>query len=154
MQPTNVRNLKLQDLGSPLDPTVGVNFTFPISAASGATNSSVVYFEIQPGKRLPMHHDGQEEVLFVVEGAGTATIGDASCAVRAGDLAVVPAWVPHGVVNTSDATLRVVGFFGSAVIAHMFAEQLFPGGGSLVVLHTPAGESLQIANALQPAGVA
>jgi hypothetical protein len=101
-----------------------------------------------------MHHDGQEEVLFVVAGAGTATIGDASTAVRAGDLAVVPAWVPHGVVNTGDTTLKVVGFFGSAVIAHMFAEQLVPGGGSLVVLHTPAGETLHIANALQPAGVA
>lgn len=154
MQPTNVRNLKLQDLGSPLDPTVGVNFTFPISAASGATNSSVVYFEIEPGKRLPMHHDGQEEVLFVVAGAGTAAIGDKTVAVRAGDLAVVPAWVPHGVVNTGDTTLKVVGFFGSAVIAHKFVEQIFPGGGSLVILHTPEGESVHIANALEPAGIA
>lgn len=154
MNPTNVSNLNLQDLTSPLDPTVGVNFTFPVSAASGATNSSVVYFEIEPGKRLPMHHDGQEEVLFVVQGAGTATIGDASHMVRAGDLAVVPAWVPHGVANTGDKTMKVVGFFGSAVIAHMFAEPLFPGEGSLVVLHTPAGESLHIANAVQPAAVA
>ena len=154
MKTTNVTALKLQDLTSPLDPTVGVNFTFPISAASGATNSSVVYFEIEPGKRLPMHHDGQEEVLFIVQGTGRATIGDASRDVRAGDLAVIPSWVPHGVANTGDTTLKVVGFFGSAVMAHMFTEPIFPGDGSLVVLHTPAGESLHIANALQPAGVA
>jgi len=151
MKPVNVSAIKLQDLTSPLDATVGVNFAFPISAASGAANSSLVYFEIEPGKRLPMHHDGQEEVLFVLQGAGAATIGDSTVAVRAGDLAVVPAWVPHGVVNSGDSTLKVIGFFGSAVIAHMFAERLFPGDGSFLILHTPAGESAHVAQALQPA---
>jgi mannose-6-phosphate isomerase-like protein (cupin superfamily) len=150
MKPVNVGALTLQNLTSPLDATVGVNFAFPVSAASGATNSSLVYFEIEPGRRLPMHHDGQEEVLFVVQGAGAATIGDSTLAVRAGDLAVVPAWVPHGVVNTGDTTLKVVGFFGSAVIAHLFAERIFPGEGSFLILHTPEGESAHVAHALQP----
>jgi quercetin dioxygenase-like cupin family protein len=144
----------LQDLTSPLDPTVGVNFTFPVSAASGATGSAVVYFEIEPGKRLPIHHDGAEETLFILQGEAQATVGDRTFAVRAGDLAVVPVWVPHGFVNTGTTTLKVVGFFCASVLAHLFAEPLFPGEGSLTILHTPQGESAYVAKALQPAGVA
>ena len=117
----------------------------------GTTNTLI---EIEPGKRLPTHHDGAEEVLYIVQGEATASIGSESGKVRAGDLAVIPAWAPHGVVNTGDVTLKVVGFFGNATVAHMFAEQLFPGDGAFVILHTADGEAAYSANSLQPAGIA
>ena len=89
-----------------------------------------------------------------MQGEGVATIGDASAPVRTGDLAVIPAWVTHGVENTGDITLKVVGFFGAATLAHLFVEELFPGEGRLAILHTVDGEAAYVANALQPAAVA
>ena len=154
MNPVNVSDLELQEVNSAIDPTVLTRFNFPVYAASGAASTAVVYFEIEPGKRLPTHHDGAEEVLYIVQGEATASIGSESGKVRAGDLAVIPAWVPHGVVNTGDVTLKVVGFFGSATVAHMFAEPIFPGDGAFVILHTVDGEAAYSANSLQPAGVA
>src|SRR6188768_2329901 len=154
MNQVNVNDLELQEVASAADPTVLTRFTFPIYAATGASSTAVVYFEVEPGKRLASHHDGAEEVLFIVQGEGIATIGDASAPVRAGDLAVVPAWVTHGVENTGDVTLKVVGFFGAATLAHLFAEPLFPGDGRLAILHTVEGEAAYMANALQPAEVA
>jgi mannose-6-phosphate isomerase-like protein (cupin superfamily) len=154
MNAVNVNDLELQEVASAIDPTVLTRFNFPIYAATGATGTAVVYFEIEPGKRLASHHDGAEEVLFIVQGEAIATIGDESGPVRAGDLAVIPAWVTHGVENTGDVTLKVVGFFGAATLAHLFAEQLFPGEGALAILHTADGEAAYAANSLQPAGVA
>ena len=154
MNAVNVNDLELQEVASVTDPTVLTRFTFPVYAATGASSCAVVYFEVEPGKRLASHHDGAEEVLFIVQGEGIANIGDASGRVRAGDLAVIPAWVPHGVENTGDVTLKVVGFFGSATLTHLFAEQLFPGDGKLAILHTADGETAYVANSMQPASVA
>jgi mannose-6-phosphate isomerase-like protein (cupin superfamily) len=154
MNLVNVNDLELQEVASASDPTVLTRFNFPIYAATGASSTAVVYFEVEPGKRLASHHDGAEEVLFIVQGEGVATVGGNSGRVRAGDLAVVPAWVTHGVENTGDVTLKVVGFFGSATLAHMFAESLIPGDGALTILHTVDGEAVYSATSLlQPAGV-
>ena len=154
MNPVNVNDLELQEVASATDPTVLTRFNFPVYAATGASGTAVVYFEVEPGKRLASHHDGAEEVLYIVQGEGMATIGDASGRVRAGDLAVIPAWVTHGVENVGDVTLKVVGFFGSATVAHLFAEPLLPGDGALAILHTVDGEVAYAASSLQPAGVA
>jgi mannose-6-phosphate isomerase-like protein (cupin superfamily) len=154
MSPVNVNDLELQEVASAIDPTVLTRFNFPVYAATGATGTAVVYFEIEPGKRLASHHDGAEEVLFIVQGEGIATIGDESGRVRAGDLAVIPAWVPHGVENTGDVTLKVVGFFGAATLTHLFAEPLFAGDGALAIFHSADGEATYAASSLQPAGVA
>ena len=154
MTPVNVHDLELQEVASATDPTVLTRFTFPVYAASGAASTAVVYFEIEPGKRLASHHDGAEEVLYIVQGEGTATIGDVSGRVRAGDLAVIPAWVPHGVENTGEVTLQVVGFFGAATLTHLFAEPLLPGDGALAIFHSVDGEAVYAASSLQPAGVA
>jgi quercetin dioxygenase-like cupin family protein len=154
MNAVNVNDLELQEVASATDPTVLTRFNFPVYAATGATNCAVVYFEVEPGKRLASHHDGAEEVLFIAQGEGIATIGNESGRVRAGDLAVIPAWVPHGVENTGDVTLKVVGFFGAATLTHLFAEPLFPGDGALAIFHTVDGEAAYVASSMQPAGVA
>jgi mannose-6-phosphate isomerase-like protein (cupin superfamily) len=150
----NVNDLELQEVASVTDPAVLTRFSFPVYAATGSSNSAVVYFEVEPGKRLASHHDGAEEVLFIVQGEGIATIGEVSAPVRAGDLAVIPAWITHGVENTGDVTLKVVGFFASATLAHQFAEPLIPGDGALTILHTVDGEVAYLASPLLPAEVA
>ncbi len=154
MNAVNVHDLELREFASAVDPTALSRVNFPIYAATGAASTAVVYFEVEPGKRLASHHDGAEEVLYIAQGEGIATIGSESGPVRSGDLAVVPAWVIHGVENTGTETLKVVGFFGSATVTHQFTEPLLPGEGALTVLHTVDGEAAYVAHSLQPAGVA
>ena len=110
------------------DPRKRVRFTFPISGATGAEHTAVVYFEVQPGDYLPTHTDSAEEILYIVAGEGEARLGDERGHVRAGDLAVIPAMVPHGIANTGDETLKVVGFFCESEITSTFAEPLQPIG--------------------------
>src|SRR4051812_44444730 len=101
---------------------------FPINCFTGAEHTAVVYFEVQPGDYLPTHTDSAEEILYIVAGEGEALVGDERAPVRAGDLAVVPEMVPHGIANTGDVTLKVVGFFCESEIVSTFVETLQPMG--------------------------
>ena len=105
-----------------------VRVAFPINKWAGARDSAVVYFEVKPGDRLARHTDSAEEILYIVAGEGEARLGDERGQVRAGDLAVIPAMVPHGIANTGDETLKVVGFFCESEITSTFAEPLQPIG--------------------------
>ena len=48
--------------------------------------------------------------------------------VRAGDLAVIPAMVPHGLVTVGDEPVKVVGFFCDSVVTSTFDDTLQPIG--------------------------
>lgn len=112
--------------------------TFPINKWTGSRDSAVVYFEIEPGDRLARHTDSAEEILYVVAGEAEAEIGDERGRIAAGDLAVIPAMVPHGLVNTGDQTIKVVGFFSESEIISTFDEQIQPIGASVVNQGAPA----------------
>jgi quercetin dioxygenase-like cupin family protein len=56
---------------------------------------SVRYSRLRPGPRSPHRHPGCVEVIHVLEGAGTAWLDGETTRVRAGDLYVIPAGVPH-----------------------------------------------------------
>ena len=103
-----------------------VHPAFPINEHTGAAGSAVVYFEVEPGQYLPTHQDSPEEVLYIVAGKGQAHVGDEHAVVEAGDLAVVPSMVPHGIRNIGDETLKVVGFFADAHVESTFEEALQP----------------------------
>jgi quercetin dioxygenase-like cupin family protein len=106
-----------------------VNVQFPINKHAGAAESGVVYFEIAPGDKLATHTDSQEEVLYIVAGECEAHAGDEVRRLQAGDLAVVPAMVPHGISKViGDETLKVVGFFAGSTIVSTFDEPLAPMG--------------------------
>jgi quercetin dioxygenase-like cupin family protein len=115
-----------------------VQVTFPINKWAGSADSGVVYFEIQPGNRLATHTDSAEEVLYIVAGEAEAEVGDERGRVSAGDIAVIPAMVPHGVVNVGDETLKVVGFFSGAEIVSTFSEPVQPIGVAQMVQGAPA----------------
>jgi quercetin dioxygenase-like cupin family protein len=115
-----------------------VNVDFPISAATGAAGTAVVYLEIDPGHKLATHTDSAEEILYIVEGEGEAHVGDETGRLSAGDLAVVPAMAPHGIRNVGDTRLKVVGFFREAVVHSSFAATLHPLGTSQPVIGAPA----------------
>jgi quercetin dioxygenase-like cupin family protein len=105
-----------------------VNVTFPISRETGAEHTAVVYFEIAPGERLASHTDSAEEILYIVSGEAEAEVGDERGRVRAGDLAVIPAMEPHGLINIGDEPVKVVGFFCEAVVTSTFEAPLQPLG--------------------------
>jgi hypothetical protein len=46
---------------------------------------------------------------------------------------VVPALVPHGLRNTGDERLRVVGFFSGAEIESVFDEPVQPVGATTMI---------------------
>ena len=119
------------------DPRGRVFPAFPVSCATGAEHTAVVYFEVQPGDYLPTHTDSAEEILYIVAGEGEARLGDERGLVRAGDLAVIPAMVPHGITNTGDELLKVVGFFCESEIVSTFVEPLQPMGQATVTIGEP-----------------
>ncbi len=114
-----------------------VQVTFPINKFAGAEDSAVVYFEVQPRDRLATHTDSAEEILYIVSGRGEAEVGEERAEVGAGDLAVIPAMVPHGLVNTGKEPLRVVGFFSESEITSTFSEPIQPIGAAQLVQGAP-----------------
>ena len=76
-----------------------VKADFPFSAATGTKNTAIVYFEVEPGHRLGTHTDSAGEILLILQGEAEATVGDESGRVSAGEMAVVPAMVPHALRN-------------------------------------------------------
>ena len=109
-----------------------VRVTFPINKWAGSADSAVVYFEIEPGDRLSEHTDSAEEVLYLVAGEAEAQLGEERRRLTAGDLAVIPAMVPHGVVNVGSETVKVVGFFSEPEIISTFKEPVQPFGAAVL----------------------
>ena len=126
--------LALDDAWLDTDPRKRIRVAFPVSRATGAEHTAVVYFEVAPGDRLGTHTDSAEEILYIVSGEGEAELGDERGPVRAGDLAVIPAMVPHAVVNTGDVPLKVVGFFCESEITSEFEAPLQPMGSTTVTI--------------------
>lgn len=109
-----------------------VQVAFPINKWAGSRDSAVVYFEVKPGDRLARHTDSAEEILYIVAGTAEAEVGDQRGRLTAGDLAVIPAMVPHGLVNTGNETVKVVGFFSESEIISTFGEPVQPFGTPVV----------------------
>ncbi len=128
MQTVSTPQLDLLDVNFGDDPRAGVSVSFPINTYTGAADTAVVYFEVAPGDHLATHTDSAEEILYIVSGTGIAHAGDESGRVSAGDLAVIPAMVQHGIANDGDETLRVVGFFCDSRIVSTFGEPVQPLG--------------------------
>jgi quercetin dioxygenase-like cupin family protein len=123
------------------DPRGRVYPAFPINRFTGAQDTAVVYFEVKPGDYLPTHTDSAEEVLYIVAGEGEAQVGDERGRVRAGDLAVIPSMVPHGIANIGDEPLKVVGFFCDSHIVSTFIEPLQPMGQASLTMGAPVAVS-------------
>lgn len=58
-------------------------------------------------------HPNAEEVVYVLEGEVTHTLGDQRVTLRAGDLIVVPRNVPHRLINESGADMRAIIVFST-----------------------------------------
>ena len=124
------------------DSTRRARFNFPIFNLTGALNTAVVYFEVDSGDHLGMHTDSAEEVLYIMSGTAEAIVGDERGEIGPGSLALVPAMVPHDIVNTGDETVRVVGFFSSSTVVSVFEDPFAPIGRRVV--GTPVPEESEV----------
>jgi len=81
-----------------------------LSAAAGGEDIGCSLYEIPPGKRAwPYHyHTGNEEAIYVLDGAGTLRLDGDSHDLAAGDYVACPAGERggHRVINDGDAPLR------------------------------------------------
>jgi quercetin dioxygenase-like cupin family protein len=127
-----IDELELMEVSYEDDPSMRVNVNFPFYVGTGTKNTAIVYFELEPGYRLGSHTDSAEEILLILEGEAEATVGDEQGRVSAGDMAVVPAMVPHALRNVGDETVRVAGFFSSNVVVSTFDRPLIPFGERVV----------------------
>jgi quercetin dioxygenase-like cupin family protein len=66
--------------------------------------------EFAPHTEAPLHSHVEEQIVVVVEGEFDFTIDGVTRTMRAGDVAVIPSWVPHG-ARTRDVPCRELDVF-------------------------------------------
>jgi quercetin dioxygenase-like cupin family protein len=140
MQTADLNQLELLDGWYEQDPAMRIRVTFPFFAATGTESTAVVYFEIEPGHYLGTHTDSAEEILLVLAGTVEASIGEETGRLTAGQAALIPAMVPHGVRNVGEEPARCVGFFSAAEVVSTFDQPMMPIGQQ--VLGTPPVEAV------------
>ena len=120
------------------NPTMRFKIAVPFNAETGNKDSAVGYFEVETGNALPTHTDSAEEILLCLEGRVKVTLGNERSRISAGEMALVPAMVPHALRNGGTETVRVVGFFSRVVVESTFEQPLMPSGQR--VFSTPSPE--------------
>jgi quercetin dioxygenase-like cupin family protein len=87
-------------------PFVGMSYEFA-GEKHGAPFSAYVV-TAKPGQGPPLHTHPYVEVIFMLEGRATVTVGDEQRDAKAGDIAVIPANTPHRFVNSGETVLRQI----------------------------------------------
>ena len=67
--------------------------------------ANFVHFE--PGAQAPRHVHEEEQIVIVLEGEMTFDLDGDVRTMTKGDVAVIPAWVPHGAWTTDTTCLEV-----------------------------------------------
>jgi mannose-6-phosphate isomerase-like protein (cupin superfamily) len=81
---------------------------FEASGADIGAGVSVIVVDAGPGEGPRLHRHPYEEVFVVLAGEAAFTLGDQRRVVRAGEIVVAPAGVPHRFVNSGAGRLRQV----------------------------------------------
>jgi quercetin dioxygenase-like cupin family protein len=132
MNTADFNTLELIDAWYEHDPAMRIRVNFPLYGATGAESSAVVYFEIEPEHYLGTHTDSAEEIVLVLAGTVEASLGEERGILSAGQAALIPAMVPHGVRNVGAETARCVGFFAAATVESTFDQPMMPFGQRVV----------------------
>ena len=128
MTTVQLAELELMEFASDGEPSSHGRFDFPIHAGIGATATSVVYFELEPGTSGPKHTDSAEEILLILEGTLEVVVAGERALLSPGGMALIPAHAVHAFHNVGRTAVRAVGFFSSATVVHVFEDTLQPFG--------------------------
>jgi quercetin dioxygenase-like cupin family protein len=69
--------------------------------------SMVNFVDFAPGTEAPRHVHEEEQIVIVLDGEFTFDLDGDVRVMRRGDVAVIPAWVPHGAWTTDTSCLEV-----------------------------------------------
>ena len=89
-----------------------------------ATHFCMGHVTLEPnGGQVPWHNQDQEEIYFIVEGAGEMCLGGERMNVTAGQAVYIPHGVFHQLTNTGDKLMRMIYCYGPAGdVAHWRQE--------------------------------
>ncbi|MDQ2688393.1 MAG: dimethylsulfonioproprionate lyase family protein [Armatimonadota bacterium] len=89
-----------------------------------AQNFSLGFVVLEPqGGQVPWHNQEQEEVYFVLDGAGEMCLGDEMQTVTSGQAVFIPPGVFHQMTNVGDTPLQMLYCYGPAGdVAHWKQE--------------------------------
>jgi quercetin dioxygenase-like cupin family protein len=109
------------------DKTVHWAGAFAACGGKGATQSSTIVYEIEPGNRLGWHTDATEETQYILAGVGKLFMEDGSThELRPGSIFAIPTNVRHDLANVGQETLRAVAFFAAAMFTQTFDNVMLP----------------------------
>jgi quercetin dioxygenase-like cupin family protein len=77
---------------------------------------------------LPRHTDSAEETIVVIGGTMELQVEGARSELAVGDLAVVPAQVPHEVRNSGDDKLRFFALYADTDVVTRYEAEVQPDG--------------------------
>ncbi|HEY3990492.1 MAG TPA: cupin domain-containing protein [Acidobacteriaceae bacterium] len=89
-------------------PYVGMSYEF-VGKEQGPT--AISFFLVrtsEPGRRVRLHKHDYDEIVHVIEGQSTWTIGERQVTAKAGDTVVVHAGEAHCFVNSGEGQLRQI----------------------------------------------
>jgi quercetin dioxygenase-like cupin family protein len=89
-------------------PLVGMSHEFVGNEQGSTAISFFLVSTSEPGRRVRLHKHPYDEVVYVIEGQSTWTIGEQQVVARAGDTVVVHAGEPHSFVKSGEGTLRQI----------------------------------------------
>jgi quercetin dioxygenase-like cupin family protein len=90
------------DAISPVEFVPGLGFR-PVTGYQAMTN----FVRFEPGAEAPRHVHEEEQIVIVLDGEFTFDLDGDVRVMRKGDVAVVPAWVPHGAWTTDSHCLEI-----------------------------------------------
>ena len=108
------------------DPSLRWAGAFASCGGKGATQSSTIVYEIEPGGHLGWHTDATEETQYIIAGKGELQMEDGVYPVGPGSVFVLPTNVRHDLANTGKETLRAVAFFSAAMFTQDFDTVMLP----------------------------
>jgi quercetin dioxygenase-like cupin family protein len=111
-----VSHFTTQAQGEPAGPGryVNVDSLTPVAFLPGLAFRLVLgqramtnFVSFEPGAKAPRHLHEEEQIVIVLDGELTFDLDGDVRTMRKGDIAVVPAWVPHGAWTTDSHCLEV-----------------------------------------------
>ena len=79
-----------------------------MSRMFGNENAQIAHVLLKPGESIPPHGAPATALFYVIQGRGTATIGDEEREIDADTLVECPPNVAHGWSNRGDDDLRLL----------------------------------------------
>ena len=96
-----------------------------VSPELGSQNDITIVQKIKPGKGTGLHyHKDVDEIFYVIEGNGTAVLGDKSYNIEAGDFIFIPKNLDHKIRKyDSTGILKIVFFMDKPGLLEFFKQR-------------------------------